>query len=115
MEQGVTTKAADVFMHHVTSLVGVQLEEVMLDYTDASVLMSPDKTFHGLSEIRAFFQASIDGLPPEFFSAITPIHQDIQGEVVYSVWKAEPFVKMGTDTFVIRDGKILAQTFLMTS
>jgi hypothetical protein len=27
------------------------------------------------------------------------------------VWKADPFIPLATDTFVIRDGKIVAQTF----
>jgi len=39
------------------------------------------------------------------------IRQDIQGDVAYVLWKAEPYIPLATDTFVIRDGKILAQSF----
>lgn len=115
MEQNVTIKVANVLMHHLTSLGAGQLDELMLDYTDDSILMSPDQTFHGVAEIRAFFQAAIAGFPPELMKAFMMIRQDIQGEVIYITWKAEPFIKMGTDTFVIRDGKIAVQTVLMVS
>jgi hypothetical protein len=113
MSQEATT--ADVLAHHLTMLAAGQLDEVMLDYSDQSVLMSPDQSFHGLAEIRAFFHAAIVGSPPGMLQAITLVHQDIHDEIAYIVWKAEPFVKSGTDTFVIRAGKILAQTYLMVS
>lgn len=113
MEKDVTSKVGDVLMHHMTTLMAGQLDELMHDYTDESVVMSPDHTFHGLAEIRAFFQASIAGTPPELIKAVVTIHQDIHGEVAYVVWKAEPFLKIATDTLVVHDGKILAQTFLM--
>ena len=113
MEQVKTAKVADVFLHHVTTLKAGQLDEMMLDYTKESVLMSPDQTFHGPAEIRAFFQAALAGFPPELLTALTPVRQDIVGDVAYLTWKAEPFIKMGTDTFVIRGGKIIAQTLMM--
>lgn len=115
MQQSMTAKVADVLMHHTISLMAGQLDELMHDYTEESVVMSPDQTFHGLAEIRAYFQAAIAGTPPELITAVKTIHQDIHNEVAYLTWKAEPFVKIATDTFVIRDGKIIAQTFLMVS
>ena len=42
------------------------------------------------------------------------IKQIIDGEIAYIVWTLESEqvkVILGTDTFVIRDGKILTQTF----
>jgi ketosteroid isomerase-like protein len=115
MEQKSTSTVADVLMHHVTSLTNCRLEDVLLDYSDESVVMVQGKTFRGLAEIRAFFQASIAETPPELFAAMTVLHQDIQGEVAFAVWKAEPFIKLGTDTFVIHNGKILAQTYVSAS
>ncbi len=38
----------------------------------------------------------------------------MHGEVAYIVWSAETAdnaYELGTDTFVVRDGKIVAQTF----
>jgi len=42
------------------------------------------------------------------------LRQDVEGDVAYIVWKAETADnrhELGTDTFVVRDGKIVAQTF----
>ncbi len=115
MEQHVASKAVEVVMHHLGALQAKQLDEVLADYTDQSVLMAPERSFHGLAEIRAYWQAAMAGTPPEMMAAIQPVRQDVDGEVAYVVWKAEPFIKMATDTFVIRGGKILAHTYLMVS
>jgi hypothetical protein len=39
------------------------------------------------------------------------VRQDVDGEIAYIAWKAEPFTPLATDTFVIRNGKICVQTF----
>lgn len=113
MDQDVKKAASAVFSHHLSLLGTDRLDELMQDYSSESVVMSPNQSFSGLEQIRAFFQAAIAGSPAGFFEAFTIVRQDIHGEIAYMVWKAEPFVKSGTDTFVIRDGKILAHTFLM--
>jgi len=114
MTSQLDSKTAVTLMHHLGALQTGKLDEVMLDYTEGSVLMGPERSFQGLVEIRAFFEAAVAGFPPEMLAAFALVHQDIHGEVAYIVWKAEGFVKLGTDTFIIRDGKIVAQTFLMT-
>ena len=111
MEQ---TNVAEVLMHHLAALQGDQMDEVLLDYTEESVLMSPERTFRGLAEIRAFYEAAKAAMP-DLMKNFTPIRQDMHGEIVYTTWKAEPYIKMGTDTFVIRNGKIFVQTFLIVS
>jgi hypothetical protein len=37
--------------------------------------------------------------------------QEFVGDVGYIVWEALPWVSLGTDTFVVRHGKIVMQTF----
>ena len=39
------------------------------------------------------------------------IEQVAEGEIAYIVWTAGDLAPLGTDTFVIRDGKIVVQTF----
>ena len=85
----------------------------MRDYTEASVLLTPDGPLKGLGPIRGFFGAFFASAPPELIQALTLIRQDVEGEVAYILWKAEPFIPLATDTFVVRDGKILAQSFAM--
>ena len=39
--------------------------------------------------------------------------RDIDGDFAYITWKAEPFVLMATETFVVNDDKIPVQTYLI--
>jgi hypothetical protein len=87
------------------------VDAIMRDYTESSVLFTPQGQLTGLESIRAFFAGFLADSPPELLAAMTLVHQDFAGEIAYILWKAEPFIPLATDTFVIRDGKILVQTF----
>ena len=89
----------------------IGVEAVMQDYTDRSVLITRDATYRGLAEIRGFFTALFEQLPAGFFDALQMNHREIVGEVAYILWERKPQIAQATDTFVVRDGKILAQTF----
>jgi hypothetical protein len=89
----------------------VGVDAVMQDYTDESVLITHDATFRGLAEIRGFFGALFRELPAGFFDELKMIRQEIAGEGAYILWERRPLVARATDTFVVRDGKILFQTF----
>ena len=39
------------------------------------------------------------------------VRQDVDGQITYIVWASEPAVPLDTDTFVIRNGQIVVQTF----
>jgi hypothetical protein len=43
-------------------------------------------------------------------AAIQLVRQDVVGEIGYLIFKAEPYFPLSTDTFMVRDGKIHAQT-----
>lgn len=89
----------------------IGVDAIMRDYSDRSVLVTHDATYRGLAEIRNFFTALFKQLPAGFFDAIQLRRHEVVGEVAYIVWDNEPLIIQATDTFVIRDGKILAQTF----
>lgn len=79
------------------------------------MLITQTATYRGLAEIRRFFTALFDELPAGFFEALKMNRQEIIGEVAYILWERKPIVSQATDTFVIRDGKILFQTFTSSS
>ncbi len=87
------------------------VDAVMQDYTDRSVLITHDATYCGLAEIRRFFTTLFAQLPAGFFEEMKMNRQEIVGEVAYILWEREPIISQATDTFVVRDGKILFQTF----
>jgi len=89
----------------------VGVDALMQDYTDQSVLITHDATYCGLAEIRKFFTDLLAGLPVSFFDEMRIIRQEILGELGYILWERQPILSRATDTFVVRNGKILFQTF----
>lgn len=102
-----------VLEHHLTAFGENNLVSLMADYSDESIVVTPDSTYIGLEQIEAFFV----GLFPAFPSEGTALEIDrmvIENELAYIVWHAKtPTVEvpLGTDTFIIEDGKIKLQTF----
>ena len=90
----------------------VGVDALIEDYTEQSVMITQDATYRGLAEIRRFFTALLESLPAGFFDGTMRIsREETVGEVGYILWNGEPIVSQATDTFVVRDGKILFQTF----
>jgi hypothetical protein len=89
----------------------IGVDAVMQDYTDQSILITHEATYRGLAEIRGFFTALFRQLPAGFFETVRMQRQEIVGEVAYILWQREPVITQATDTFVVRNGKILVQTF----
>ncbi|WP_326534606.1 nuclear transport factor 2 family protein [Pseudorhodoferax sp.] len=87
------------------------LDALLRDYDDTSVLVTPDRTYAGTAEIRAFFQAFIEGADPKFWQAFRIIRNSVHGEVAYLVWEARPWVTLATDTLHVQGGRIAVQTF----
>lgn len=100
----------DTLARHLQALTG-GIDAIMRDYTESSVLFTQQGPLTGLESIRAFFAGFLADSPPELLAAFTLLRQDVAGEVAYILWKAEPYIPLATDTFVIRDGRILVQTF----
>ncbi len=85
----------------------------MADYTDESVLITPDKTVSGLTELRDHF-ANVFKLFPKDSTTLKLDKSVINKDVAYIIWSADApkiDISYGTDTFIIKDGKIVRQTF----
>ena len=100
----------EVLDHHLQAF-GEGLESILSDYDDNSCVISQQGSFRGLTEIRTFFIAFIESLPEGMMDVFNVTKSEVDGEVAYMTWEALPWFPLGTDTFVIRDGKILYQTF----
>ena len=106
-----TTK--DVLDHHVKCFGEGDLKGILSDYAPDAVLFTPDGPLRGHDAIRPLFQAMFVefGKPGTAFSMK---HQSIEGDYAYVLWTAETadnVYELGTDTLVVRDGKIVAQSF----
>ena len=106
-----TTKS--VLEHHLNAFQANDLEATMADYTEESVLITPDKTFTGLAEIRGNFEGAFAVLPKD--STTFNVNKTVVvNDMAYIIWDAvTPTLNFsfGTDTFIVQDGKIVRQTF----
>jgi hypothetical protein len=106
-------KTKEVLDHHWETFKANDLDGVMADYTDESILITPDKTFKGLAEIRENFVSAFSVFPKDS-STLQLDKAIVQQDIGYIIWQATaPKVKVtfGTDTFIIKNGKIIQQTF----
>jgi ketosteroid isomerase-like protein len=90
------------------------VEAIMADYAGDAVLITPEGTLKGLAQIQALFAKIFANMFPAGKTSLNLTKQVVEGEVAYILWSGNsPFYNapFATDTFVIRDGKIVAQTF----
>ena len=97
--------------HHIQAIMKRDLEAVISDYREDAVVFSPQGPVAGRDAIRELTASFMELVTDEFVKNFKTIRQDAAGEVVYVLWQVEGLVALGTDTFVVRDGKIAVQTF----
>lgn len=99
--------------HHWQTFIANDLEGVMEDYTEESILITPNGTYSGLEEIRGNFINAFKAFPSQ--GADLTLNQSLAvKDVGYILWEAntpEFNLTYATDTFIIRNGKILRQTY----
>ena len=103
----------DVIDHHLRAFAERDLKGVLSDYAPDAVFFTQHGPLKGADAISPLFQALI----AEFAkpgAAFSMKQQVVEGDYAYIRWTAETadnVYELGTDTFVVRDGKIVAQSF----
>jgi len=98
--------------HHFTSFLKNDLEEVLSDYTEESIIITPGKEYRGLEEIRLLFVQAFKQYPRDHTSIIVDKLTAI-GNMAYVVWHGETpefSVSFSTATYIIKKGKIFRHT-----
>jgi ketosteroid isomerase-like protein len=89
------------------------IDGVVADYSSDAVLFAPGGPLKGPDAIRPLFEAfRSEFLKPG--SSFTMQQRWIDGDHAYILWTAETadnLYEFATDTFVVRNGKIIAQSF----
>ena len=99
--------------HHWQAFKQGNLDAVMEDYTEESILILPDGTHEGLDEIREVFIGAFKSYP-QGSSSLHLEKSVVEKDVAYIIWTADAptfTLEHGSDTFLIRDGKIIRQTY----
>jgi ketosteroid isomerase-like protein len=103
----------DVLDHHLKCFGENDLDGMLTTYAPSAVLFMPDGPVSGADAIRLLYHAIF----AEFAkpgAAFSLKQQSVVGDYAYILWTAETadnVYEMGTDTYVVRDGKIVAQSF----
>src|SRR5947209_37250 len=102
-------------MDHQSAAFGAgSADEVLKDFADDAVMILPDGVHRGRAAIHAVYSDLFSGLFKPGTFDFTMDAEYIEGEVAYIAWRAScatAEIPLGTDTFVVRNGKIVAQTF----
>jgi ketosteroid isomerase-like protein len=107
-----TRTTEEVIQHHGQAIGSGNIDMIIQDYTEDSVLFTPTETYKGLDGIKAGFAAFSSMFTPEVAANMKVIKQEIQGEYVYFLWSAPPTIPSAGDTFYIHNGKILMQSVI---
>ena len=103
----------EVLTHHLNCFGKGDLAGTMADYSPESRFFTPDDVLRGPEAIRKFFVRLFEEFAKPGMS-FEMLRQEVDGDTAYIVWKAETAdnrFELGTDTFIVRSGKIVTQTF----
>jgi uncharacterized protein (TIGR02246 family) len=109
-----TRTPQEVFQHHAQALGAGDLDEIVADYADDAVFISPSGALHGKDGIRAAFTQLLADVPDADWDLKTLIYEN---DILLLEWAADAAasrVDDGIDTFVFRDGLIRVQTVRYT-
>jgi len=107
------TSTKDVLDNHLKCFGAGDLHGILADYAPDAVLFTPDGPLRGADAIKRLFEGMFAefGKPGASFEMK---QQSTEGDYAYILWTAETaenVYEVGTDTFVVRGGRIVAQSF----
>jgi hypothetical protein len=86
---------------------------IVSDYDEDARFYSEAKLYRGKQEIYGFFTDFISSLPAGAIERFTVRSLRVDRDIAYITWCVGSDIPLGTDTFVVDDGKIVSQTFAM--
>jgi len=104
----------EIFQHHAGALVAGDVDEMVADYTDDAVLITPDGVLRGRDGAREALTTILGRLGDAQLAVPTQVFAD---DVLYIEWTAESptaRVRDGVDTFVFTAEGIRVQTLHCT-
>jgi ketosteroid isomerase-like protein len=104
---------SDVVDRHLSSFAKYDVDGIVADYSSDAILFTPDGPLKGPAAIKSLIQTLVSEFAKPG-SSFTLQHRSIEGDHGYILWTAETAdnsYELVTDTFVVRNGKIVAQSF----
>ncbi len=107
------THTKDVLEGHLRSFFEKSVDGLIADYAPDAVLFIPGQPLLGPTAIKPFFESLVSEFSKPGATFLLR-EQWVEGDYAYILWSAETadnWYETATDTFVIRGGKIVAQSF----
>jgi predicted SnoaL-like aldol condensation-catalyzing enzyme len=86
---------------------------IVADYDETARLYTEADVYDGTQQIGEFFTEFLDALPVGAIERFSLRSLRVDGDIAYITWSAGDQIPLGTDTFVVGNGKIVSQTFAM--
>ena len=100
--------------HHLQAFLEQRgIAAIVDDYAENAHFYSEAKVYEGKQEIRGFFVDFFEALPAGAIDRFSLRSMHVDGSVAYITWNVGSEIPLGTDTFVVHNGKIQSQTFAM--
>jgi hypothetical protein len=115
VEPAVTeTVTETVVRHHLQAFLEQQgVAAIVSDYDEDARFYSEAKIYRGKQEIGGFFRDFLASLPAQAIDRFTLTSMRVERNIAYITWCVGSDIPLGTDTFVVHNGKITSQTFAM--
>jgi ketosteroid isomerase-like protein len=100
----------EIFQHHVSALIAGDIDEIVADYADDAIFITPGGALRGKDGVRKGFTKLLNDLPDAKWDAPIKV---FEGNVLFLEWNAVSRytrVTDGVDTFVFGDDQIVIQT-----
>jgi ketosteroid isomerase-like protein len=104
----------EIFEHHAGALIAGDVDEIVADYTEDAVFITPSGVKRGKEGVREGFVKLLADLPDADWSVPTQI---FEGDILFVEWSAVSATTQaidGIDTFVFTEDGIRAQTVRYT-
>jgi ketosteroid isomerase-like protein len=107
------TSTKDVIDHHLSSFGARDLEGILSDFAPDAVLFTVGGPLKGVDAIKPLFQGMLAEFqkPGATFSLEKMFVEGDYGFIQWSAETADNVYELGTDTFVVRGGKIVVHSF----
>src|SRR5579859_2812111 len=109
-----TRTPQETFQHHAQALGAGDLDEIVADYADTAVFITPAGVKRGKDGVREGFTQLLADVPNAAWDLKTLIYEDDALFLEWTATAATTKVEDGIDTFVFSDGLIRLQTVRYT-
>jgi len=107
----------DVLEHHLAAFGSGDVEKILSDYTEDSVIITEGGVLQGKDQIEGLFTALVEEFAkPGMTFSMGVTH--ISGDIAFITWSAETADNVygfASDTFIIENGKIKSQTVALAA